>query len=161
MQPEYVVAYNILDEGIGWQRMWPVLGWLAGLVIAGCAWRHQLRERKYSAVLFMSLWLAFWICGGIFGVSNVVIQQVKCINWAKSGEFEVVEGEVRDFKPMPAHGHTNEVFTVSGVRFSYSDYDLSRGGFNNATSHGGPIREGLPVRIAHRDGRILKIEVRK
>jgi hypothetical protein len=26
-QPECVVVYDILDEGIGWQRIWPVLTW--------------------------------------------------------------------------------------------------------------------------------------
>ncbi len=31
--------------------------------------------------------------------------------------------------------------------------------FNNAASRGGPIREGLPVRISHIGNTILKLEV--
>ena len=50
---------------------------------------------------------------------------------------------------------------MSGVRFRYSAADLSQGGFNSESSDDGPIREGVYVRIAHHNGRILKIEVRK
>ncbi|GAC1417844.1 MAG: hypothetical protein NVSMB69_18760 [Novosphingobium sp.] len=51
-----------------------------------------------------------------------------------------------------------EHFDVAGVTFSYSDYVITAG-FNNSASHGGPIREALPVRICHRDGEILRLEV--
>jgi hypothetical protein len=33
------------------------------------------------------------------------------------------------------------------VPFKYSDFDLTNPGFRNTTSHGGPIKDGLPVRI--------------
>ena len=59
---------------------------------------------------------------------------------------------------MPREGHDEESFTVNGVEFHYSDYVID-GAFNNPASHGGPIRAGLPVRICHKDGRILKLEV--
>jgi hypothetical protein len=59
---------------------------------------------------------------------------------------------------MPKSGHKMESFTVNGVKFEYSDFVVTPG-FNNATSHGGPIREGLPVRISHIDNTILKLEV--
>jgi hypothetical protein len=55
--------------------------------------------------------------------------------------------------------HQDESFMVEGVTFEYSDYDLSKCGFNNTASHGSPIREGLSVRISYRDDRILKIEI--
>ena len=60
---------------------------------------------------------------------------------AREGKYEVVEGEVREFVPMPYTGHANESFVVKGHRFSYSDYDLTKG-FNQTQSHGGPIRDG-------------------
>ncbi len=77
---------------------------------------------------------------------------------AQSGRVEVVEGVVTDFKPMPKTGHTTERFCVSNKCFAYSDYIVT-GGFNNTSSHGGPIREGLPVRISHVDGLIIKLEI--
>ena len=71
---------------------------------------------------------------------------------------EVVEGVVTNFKPMPVSGHAMERFCVSGKCFEYSDYVIS-GGFNNTSSHGGPIREGLPVRVSYYGNSIIKLEV--
>jgi hypothetical protein len=62
------------------------------------------------------------------------------------GEYATVEGEVSDFHPMPYSGHQNETFAVNGVQFSYSDYVVNPC-FNNTVSHGGPIREGIRVRV--------------
>jgi hypothetical protein len=71
---------------------------------------------------------------------------------------KVVEGAVTDFKPMPATGHAMERFCVSGACFEYSDYVVT-GGFNNTSSHGGPIHEGLRVRVTYVDNAIVKLEI--
>lgn len=78
----------------------------------------------------------------------------------RSGHAKVVEGVVEDFHPMPPAGHDTERFTVQGVPFKYSDFILTPG-FHNTSSHGGPVRAGLHVRI-HYDGTrndILKLEI--
>jgi hypothetical protein len=79
---------------------------------------------------------------------------------ARNGSAEIVEGKVEQFVPMPYEGHAHETFIVNGRYFSYSDFDLTRG-FNNTQSHGGPIKEGLQVRITHVDGSIVKLEIAK
>jgi len=76
----------------------------------------------------------------------------------RNGDYQTVEGIVTDFHPMPPEGHQDECFSVQDQRFCYSDFDMAVG-FHNAASHGGPIRDGVPVRIAYREGRILKLEV--
>jgi hypothetical protein len=82
----------------------------------------------------------------------------------KDGKAQYVEGTVDHFVPMPEQGHADEYFDVKGVPFSYSDFVMTAG-FNNTSSHGGPIHQGLPVHIWYRDvgnGRyneILKLEV--
>jgi nitrate reductase NapE component len=48
---------------------------------------------------------------------------------------------------------------VQGVRFCYSDYMLVCG-FNNTSSHGGPVRSGLPVRVTYAGENIFKLEIR-
>ena len=159
MGADYAVVYDILDEGFSGKRLLIPLAWLAGLLCFVGAAVRSARRREFDALAGVCLLLAFWLCAGVFGVGNVVREQWRCMQWARSGDYQVVEGAVRDFKPMPKGGHALESFTVGGVPFCYSDYDLSRGGFNNAASHGGPIRAGLVVRIAHHDGRILRIEV--
>jgi hypothetical protein len=64
------------------------------------------------------------------------------------GDAQVVEGRVEEFTPMPFNGKAQERFTVCGVPFSYSD-SIETGGFNRSSSHGGPIREGLWIRISY------------
>jgi hypothetical protein len=59
---------------------------------------------------------------------------------------------------MPYTGHSEESFTVEGHRFSYSDYIVTSG-FHNTASHGGPIREGLHVRVTYSGNLILRLEV--
>ena len=83
----------------------------------------------------------------------------------KKGEYTLVEGLVENFVPMPHGGHAQESFMVRGMRYEYSDYSKT-GTFSNTSSHGGPIREGLYVRIrsaADRESnnRILRLEIRE
>jgi hypothetical protein len=62
----------------------------------------------------------------------------------------VVEGPVEQFHPMPSGGHDTERFDVAGVHFEYSHWIMSQG-FNQDITVGGPIREGLYVRIHYVD----------
>ena len=64
-----------------------------------------------------------------------------------SGEYEVVEGYVEEFNPLPLGGKGRESFEVGGVEFSYSDYSISPG-YNNTNGLGGVIKG---------DGQYLKI----
>lgn len=71
----------------------------------------------------------------------------KTIGAYKSGEFEIVEGYVENFDPMPYSGHAHESFEIDGVYFEYSDYNHNAG-YHNAKSHGGVITG---------DGQYLKV----
>lgn len=79
---------------------------------------------------------------------------------------KVIAGPVRDFVPMPATGHAMERFCVRTACFQYSDYVLT-GGFNNTSSHGGPIKEGRSVRVTYLEypswpgNVIVKLEIEK
>jgi hypothetical protein len=75
-----------------------------------------------------------------------------------TGNYNVVEGRVTNFDPMPYQGHKNESFDVNGQHFSYSDF-IETAGFHNAASRGGPIRDGLYVRVSHIGNLILRLEV--
>ena len=85
-----------------------------------------------------------------------IIEQA--VSAMRNNRAAFIEGIVTDFKPMPYTGHAMESFVVYGVRFEYSDYVITAG-FNNTTSHGGPIREGLPVRIWYRAIEILRLDI--
>ena len=70
----------------------------------------------------------------------------------------MVEGVVKNFRPMPYEGHQDECFSVQAQTFCYSDYVVTVG-FNNSASHGGPIREGLRVRVSYIGNTIIRLEV--
>lgn len=92
----------------------------------------------------------------------LLIERYQISSALHAGTGLTVEGLVEHFHPMPWSGHDTERFDVQGVPFAYSDYVINNG-FNHTSSHGGPIREGLPVRITYLPARphnlIIKLEV--
>jgi hypothetical protein len=77
----------------------------------------------------------------------------------RSGAFRLVDGHVADFIPQQADGHPIERFRVDGVRFEYSRSDITSA-FHRTATEGGPIRNGVAVRIADVNGKIARLEVR-
>jgi hypothetical protein len=123
-------------------------GWLEAVL------RRPLRQR-YIFRWFFFLFSVLWT---VMAGPAQLIDATRASQSAQPGRCKIVEGRVEHFHPMPAQGHDVEHFDVRGVEFSYSDYIITAG-FNNTASHGGPIREGLPVRICYRDGEILRLQV--
>jgi hypothetical protein len=70
----------------------------------------------------------------------------------------IVEGVVKRFHPLKLGRLGLESFEIDNQKFSYRDESL-QGGFDTTAAKGGQIREGLHVRICHRDGQILRLEV--
>jgi len=120
-------------EAVGFRRpmKWPIFNWL-----------------------FFLLAVAWTAIAG----TTIISRSLDASEALHGGKCEVVEGRVENFHPMPSGGHDTERFEVNGTHFSYSDFMVTAG-FNNAASHGGPIREGLQVRICHQSGVILRLEV--
>ena len=118
--------------------------------------RQPLRQR-YIFRWFFFLFAIFWT---VTATAGLLREATRAVGSTKAGRCEVVEGRVENFHPMPAEGHDTERFTVRGIEFNYSDFIVSTG-FNNTASHGGPIQENLPVRICHKNGQILRLEIAK
>lgn len=76
-----------------------------------------------------------------------------------SGRSSIVEGTVENFRPAPALGPARESFSVRGVIFSYNALDDTPC-FHNAPIHGGPIRDGLDVRIHYNEGCVQRVDIR-
>ena len=153
---EYTLVYDAAKS----EFPWGVISHVGIMLLFGLTFfAVSVLRRRRGDIRFMIVWVLFVTIVGGLGSANVVKQHWQSKNWAESNDFEVVEGTVSNFHPMPHYGHDSERFNVNNVKFEYSDYDLSKGGFNNTASHGGPIKEGLQVRISYRDGRILKLEI--
>ena len=138
--------------GIGFMLVGAVMvfrpAWVEALF--GKPFRH-----RYIFRWFFFLFSFFWTAS----VTIALIKDARNANLAmERNDCKIVEGAVEHFHPMPATGHDTERFDVHGVKFAYSDFIVTAG-FNNTASHGGPIREGLPVRICYRDDEILRLQV--
>lgn len=143
----WLPAFGLIFIGIG------LIGFLAPTLFAAVSSSRftSSSTTRWGFLLFG----AFWTIGVGFCTAT---DSWSATNALKSGDYLTVEGRVSDFTPMPRGGHAEESFTVNGVHFAYSDFEI-QAGFNHTSSYGGPIREGLPVRIAYRDGEILRLEV--
>jgi hypothetical protein len=102
--------------------------------------------------------LGFAVLWTVTTFGATYIEYVQLRRTLASGAAVVIEGRVEDFDPMPYTGHKDESFVVAGKRFQYSDFDATSA-FNNSKSHGGPIHEGLQVRVWYVGDRIVKLAV--
>ena len=77
------------------------------------------------------------------------------------GDYQIAEGFVADFHPMPKEGHDTERFTLHGTAFEYSDYSVQFG-YHTSRAHGGIITgNGQHLRIGYvEDPRLGNVIVR-
>ncbi len=155
---EYVTVFDASQKGLDWWA--PVFGTSFALI----GLHALLRRRDASLHGMRRVGIVLYILFGL-GIATLppLVQsrhRTALIAALREGRAAVVEGRVQDFVPMPWSGHARECFTLQETRFCYSDFAVSAG-FNNTRSHGGPLREGLQVRVHHVDRVIARLEVAK
>jgi hypothetical protein len=166
---DYQLIYDVTQAS---PPYWFPAAGLVGVVLGALLWLFGARlpaarrgpwRSPRSQKIFAAVFLGFSVLWTAGAAATVLGEDCAGRRALQSGTDRVVEGPVQEFHPMPYEGHDTERFRVADVRFAYSDYILE-GGFNRTSSHGGPIREGLMVRI-HYSGQpshatILRLEVR-
>ncbi|MHB8970773.1 MAG: hypothetical protein ACYC3X_16065 [Pirellulaceae bacterium] len=171
--PEFVVVYDIHQEGLFWGFTAAILVPLFfALYCLFCllvirATPRKRREKIWQGGLCILLIVISTLCviSACLGYPRRSAQRTEAVRSLESGDYVIAEGEITDFQT--GFRGDGEQFTLDGVRFSYAYCDLTRPGFNRDASHGGPIRQGLYARIAYRPTggpyppQILRIEVRK
>ena len=138
--PIMVIALNVV---------FPVLMTIVAVVV----W---IKTRRLSVIVMYALVIVvyFTLFSNVGSAVNDMYDRARQA-YAR-GEFSVVEGPVADFRTFP--NQHRETFTVRGVRFSYSERIVVPC-FRDTASHGGPIHEGLLVRVSYSDNCIYKLEV--
>jgi len=156
----YDVVFELADKNFN--LVWPPLTAIVilSIFVFFGKWIHKALNLNKISYIFLGLGFLFILSVlirfyGLYSTKYWSLHQ-----GYKVGEYYVVEGPVEQFDPMPKEGHKRESFTVNDVLFEYSDYELSPG-FNNTSSHGGPIINGLQVRISYIGHYIVKLEVQK
>jgi hypothetical protein len=114
-------------------------------------WTTAKGKKRIGMLIFLAFLAAFTVFTNISWQDTNAEHAKRLIDAETNGLTSEIEGKVEDFKPMPPEGHVMESFCVKNVCFDYSDYVVT-GGFNNTSSHGGPIRAGLRVRIHYIKG---------
>lgn len=159
----YKLIYDITQTAPAW--WFPAVG-LIFVTIGALLVIFRKRAYAYYSSTHLSTWgypplwneTAFnvfsvvWLGGGIAWTAAAgwgIFSDYYALKTAvERREYQVVEGKVENFRPMPHEGGSLESFTVNGKEFEYSDF-VMRPGFKNTQSYGGPIHEGLFVRIGY------------
>jgi hypothetical protein len=156
MPIEYRTVFEISQKGFTW---WFALVGLLPAIPGAVIWHKRKTHRLPGRAIWVSYVLpgfaVLWVClvSVPEGISYLKLQKAY-----RMGRYSTVEGTVADFRPMPSAGHSAECFRVKTQEFCYGDNIISPG-FNNDIVHGGPIRAGLPVRIAYVGDDILRLDV--
>ena len=149
-------------EQAGYRNWWfPAFGLIFVAIGAGILLYRSVRptpNRSRWDRRFPYLFIGFALSWMALAFLMTYVDYLHLRDALRSGNFMIVEGKVEDFVPMPASGHPAEHFQVSGHRYSYSDASVIAG-FNNTQSHGGPMQQGLLVRIADVGGQIARLEI--
>jgi hypothetical protein len=159
----YVTVFDVADAGYksagfpAFGLIFVVLGILL-VVFRRKLPRWNTRSRA-ARIIFPYGFLCFAVLWTLVTFVTTYSDYRKASRARAADTAHVVEGLVTNFVPMPVTGHAMESFCVSDVCFKYSDYAVTAG-FNQTSSHGGPIRQGLPVRITYLGNTIIKLEVR-
>ncbi len=165
----FTKVFDVLDSGF--KNWWfPVFGLIfvvVGLVIffepkvvSKTGISHLNFQSKWQT-FFRYFFLGFAILWTSIAFYSTCSSHRRRKTLVEEGACLIVEGPVENFVPMPYAGHADESFSVSGIQFRYSDYEVADG-FNNTSSHGGPISKDSFVRICYdpSDNQILRLEVR-
>ncbi len=157
---DYLVVFDAAEQGFRYSLLF-CLSATVGMA-TGIIWlvvdRRYARRRWWLRRVGPYLWLGCLATILSVGLGKSLHDQRQLADALRKGEYEIVEGEVVDFVPMPYDGGARESFVVGGHRYDYSDWEATAG-FNNTQSHGGPIRQGVRVRIADVGGEIARLEI--
>lgn len=154
---DFHLVFDLSQKGFEWWfpgfgLIFVAVGAVIALIGRHNRWPLSRRMVGYFMIAFACLW-----SGLAFSSTYADYRGLKSAY--RSGQFSIIEGNVSNFRPMPYGGHSEECFSVQSKTFCYSDYVVTSG-FNNTASHGGPIRDGLPVRVSYIGNTIVRLEVR-
>ncbi len=119
-------------------------------------WRQGRVNLTMRLIVAAIATLASMSCFTILFISIAGTQR-DCIDQLKSDAVQTVTGQVTQLNRQLKW----EEFKVNQASFRYGFYDATECGFRARSPETSPMREGLNVRITHRNGRILKLEIDK
>ncbi len=151
----YIEYFNIITSGAPGGSLFLSISF--SLIVCGLVY---LRFRK--TWIKMVKILPFFVIISLVGITvNKSITSKEYKRFRKvlmNKEHSVVQGIVKDYIPMDEFNP--ESFSVNGVDFFYRD-DKSNSAFNDVALNGGPIKEGLNVRIFYYENSIIGLWIKE
>jgi hypothetical protein len=150
----WITLYDVSRDGIGIIPWFLAAFWVAGIAGVGVAIKRTPTNRG-----FLGVWLLFWLVAGGFGIGNVFYNYASNLRALRAGSCGIAEGPIANFHPQNImRKGDSEHFIVGGREFSY-DYDnLGGSGLRSSKSFRMPLKEGLYVKIWHRQGIICRLD---
>ncbi len=157
---KYKVVFDVAQVGF---KDWSFSAFGLIFIVIGVGmliyrWKNPAKDSTFRTRIFpyaFTAFACFWTATSFWATYSGYSHLRNALH---NGKYTIVEGTVTDFVPMPYTGHAMEKFNVNGHHYEYSDFVVVAG-FNNTQSHGGPIRQGLKVRIADVGGQIARLEI--
>jgi hypothetical protein len=142
------MTYRVVFDGAQqWDWHLPVLFLLVLLPMGALMWLLYRRGRASGVHAAAVVTAYFAVVGLVYCQTHRQLEVAR--HALEGGEFRIVEGVVDQFH----EGIKDESFIVNGVRFEYAD-GIVVPGFHNEAKNGGPIRQGLHVRIHYAASKI-------
>lgn len=82
--------------------------------------KNQYLELKVIVRIISSLTVLICMGSAYSGIEGYC-EYLKYKEALISNKSQFIQGYIKDFKPMPYHGHSQESFRVNDVKFEYSD----------------------------------------
>jgi len=156
----YNVVYDSTRSNLWWwltESPILILGLFFVWLILRALWRSPERPTQrllLATVLVLACVGGLWRLGYRYSVSRHFYRYY--------GSYHTIKGVVKNYKTFSTQRRVGERFEVGGVRFGYID-SFQWKCFHNAAANGGPIHEGVPVRISYATRNltpcIVKLEV--
>ena len=153
----YKVIFDSTSSEAGWLLSYSIPLLLALLLLslvvffAWASWRTNFKARILTVTLVLLLLFRF-------GLSFSFAHYKYFHWWYDKGPFSAVEGPVEKYRASNVGTTSYEHFQVGNAGFSYTAARMDRC-FHKTAANGGPIHDGLLVRITYHDNCIVKLEV--
>jgi hypothetical protein len=160
---EFDVLFDVRTaEFSSWIAFGPMVVLVAALVVELIRRRAELRTifrvptNPRMAVYLLAAVVLASMAGGLF--RGYAEEQNEFVRVLDANQARTVEGVILNYTPQQWTGRPLEKFRVDTSLFSFDGFGASPA-YHQRLRSGGPLREGMRVRVFEHRGNILRIEV--
>ena len=129
---DYKVVYEVTSESMKLYFLLPLLFAFIGIGIVTFDIKKKNKDfNTIIHIIFGSIIGALGLLASVMVLPSQINEYFTIKNIYINKQYQVLEGVIENFRPMPYSGHSHESFRLNGVKFDYSDFDDSYYGFHN------------------------------